>query len=114
LSENQEGIEDELFKSTQKGNKGEISDIFLYDLTSSYLEGTKNELADFGHNRDGKRGKKQIEIGLMTDKEGYPVSIEVFRGNTQDPKTVVSQLRKLKSRFGVKRVIPAYRRQVCW
>jgi len=102
LSENQEGIEDKLFKSR---NRGEISDIFLYDLTSSYLEGTKNELADFGHNRDGKRGKKQIEIGLMIDKEGNPVSIEVFRGNTQDPQTVVSQLKKLKSRFGVKRVI---------
>ena len=102
LSENQEVIEDKLFKSR---NRGEISDIFLYDLTSSYLEGTKNELADFGYNRDGKKGKKQIEIGLMTDKEGYPVSIEVFRGNTQDSQTVVSQLRKLKTRFGVKRVI---------
>lgn len=102
LAENQEGIEDKIFKYR---NRGEISDIFLYDVTSSYLEGTDNELAEFGHNRDGKRGKKQIVIGLMTDKEGYPVSVEVFKGNTQDPKTVFSQLRKLKARFGVKKVI---------
>ena len=109
LSENQERIEGKLFKDR---SRGEISDIFLYDVTSSYLEGTDNELAGFGYNRDGKRGKKQITIGLMslqeathTDKEGYPVSVEVFKGNTQDSQTVVSQLKKLESRFGVKRVI---------
>lgn len=102
LSENQTQIENKLFKYR---NKGGVSDIFLYDVTSSYLEGMKNELAEFGYNRDGKRGKKQIVIGLMTDKNGYPVSIEVFKGNTQDPQTVLSQLRKLKSRFGIRRVV---------
>ena len=65
----------------------------------------ENELAEFGYNRDGKKGKNQIVIGLMTDKNGYPVSVEVFKGNTQDPKTVLSQLKKLKLRFGIKRVV---------
>lgn len=68
LSENQERIEGTLFKDR---SRGEISDIFLYDVTSSYLEGTDNELAEFGYNRDGKRGKKQITIGLMSITGGY-------------------------------------------
>ena len=75
--------------------------LFLYDVTSSYLEGTQNELAAFGYNRDGKKGKMQIVIGLLCDEDGHPVSIEVFPGNTQDPQTVASQVEKLKGRFGV-------------
>ena len=59
--------------------------LFLYDVTSSYLEGTHNALAAFGYNRDGKKGKLQIVIGLLCDEDGHPVSIEVFPGNTQDP-----------------------------
>lgn len=102
LSDNQERIENELFKYR---GKEEIGEIFLYDVTSSYLEGDMNELADYGYNRDGKKGKKQIIIGLLTDKEGWPVSIEVFEGNTKDQKTVLSQLKKLRDRFGVNRVI---------
>ena len=102
LSENQEEIENKIFRYR---NRDEIPDIFLYDVTSSYFEGMENELAEFGYNRDGKKGKKQIVIGLMTDKNGYPVSVEVFKGNTQDPKTVLSQLKKLKLRFGIKRVV---------
>lgn len=102
LSKNQGKIEDRLFRYR---NKGELSDIFLYDVTSSYLEGKKNELGAYGYNRDKKKGKKQIVLGMMTDKDGYPVSIEVFKGNTPDPKTVGNQLKKLKDRFGVKRVI---------
>ena len=74
-------------------------------MTSSYLEGEKNELAAYGYPRDKVKGKKQIVIGLMMDKDGYPISVEVFKGNTQDPKTVLNQLKKLKYRFGVKRVI---------
>lgn len=103
LSDNQERIEDKLFRYRNK--EKEVSDIFLYDVTSSYLEGEKNELAAYGYNRDKKKGKKQIVIGLMLDKDGYPISIEVFKGNTQDPKTVLNQLKKLKYRFNVKRVI---------
>jgi transposase len=69
-------------------------------VTSSYLEGTQNELAAFGYNRDGKKGKMQIVLGLLCDEDGQPVSIEVFPGNTQDPRTFAAQLAKVKSRFG--------------
>lgn len=103
LDKRQEEIEDKIFKYRRKGKKSE--DIFLYDVTSTYFEGKCNEFAEFGYNRDGKRGKKQMIIGLMADIDGYPITIEVFKGNTQDPQTVLSQLRKLKFRFGVRRVI---------
>jgi hypothetical protein len=73
----------------------------LYDVTSSYGEGTHNELAAFGSNRDGKKGKRQIVIGFLCDEEGTPVSIEVFPGNTPDPQTFAAQLEKVKTRFGV-------------
>src|SRR5207244_10814770 len=78
--------------------------LFLYDVTRSYFEGTQNALAAFGYNRDGKKGKRQIVIGLLCDEEGHPVSIEVFPGNTQDPHTFASQLEKVKVRFGVKEI----------
>src|SRR5215831_8172823 len=91
-------IEERLFAQRQKTKPASL---FLYDVTSSYLEGTHNELAAFGYNRDGKKGKRQIVIGLLCDEDGYPVSIEVFPGNTQDPQTFASQLNKVKARFGV-------------
>src|ERR671924_418282 len=91
-------IEDRLF--AQRTKTTPVS-LFLYDVTSSYLEGTHNALAAFGYNRDGKKGKMQIVIGLLCDEDGQPVSIEVFLGNTQDPRTVAAQVAKLKSRFGV-------------
>ena len=75
--------------------------LFLYDVTSSYLEGTHNELAAFGYNRDGKRGKRQVVIGLLCDGAGRPVSIEVFAGHTADSATFGAQLRKARERFGV-------------
>ena len=74
-------------------------------MTSSYFEGDCNELSAYGYNRDKKKGKKQIVIGLLCDKAGDPVSIEVFKGNTSDPKTVEPQLKKLKDRFGIKKVV---------
>ena len=64
------------------------SQLFLYDVTSTYLEGRCNAYGAYGYNRDRKRGKLQIVVGLLTDAEGFPVSVEVFQGNTQDPKTV--------------------------
>ena len=73
----------------------------MYDVTSSYVEGTHNALAAFGYNRDGKKGKRQIVIGLLCDEAGHPVSIEVFPGNTQDPQTFAAQINKVKARFGV-------------
>ena len=68
------------------------------------MEGTHNALAAFGYNRDGKKGKPQIVIGLLCDEDGHPVSIEVFPGNTQDPHTFASQLEKVKGRFGVQAI----------
>jgi Transposase DDE domain len=93
----QAAIEDRLF--AQRTQTKPVN-LFLYDVTSSYLEGTHNALAAFGYNRDGKKGKMQIVIGLLCDEDGHPVSIEVFPGNTQDPRTVAAQLTKVKSRFG--------------
>ena len=78
--------------------------LFLYDVTRSYLEGTHNELAAFGYNRDGKKGKRQIVLGLLCDEDGHPVSIEVFPGNTQDPQTFARQINKVKTRFGVQAI----------
>jgi hypothetical protein len=78
--------------------------LFLYDVTSSYLEGTENALAGWGYSRDKKRGKKQIVIGLLCDEAGEPVSVEVFRGNTQDVKTFGAQVAKVAGRFGCRHV----------
>lgn len=78
--------------------------LFLYDVTSSYLEGQCNALAAFGYNRDGKAGKKQIVIGLLCDEDGAPVSTEVFAGNTPDLKTLAPQIAKVARRFGCERV----------
>ena len=103
LNSNQNRIEEKLFKSQIRG-KRQIGNqnIYLYDLSSSYLEGDKNELAAFGYNRDGKKGKKQICYGLLTDSAGDPISVEAFKGNTTDNKTLGSQLQKLKKRFHCK------------
>jgi hypothetical protein len=95
----QASVEERLF--AQRPTTQPVS-LFLYDVTSSYLEGTHNALAAFGYNRDGKKGKRQIVIGLLCDEAGTPVSIEVFPGNTQDPHTFAAQLAKVKTRFGVK------------
>jgi Transposase DDE domain len=97
----QASVEDKLFAQRTKSKPVSL---FLYDVTSSYLEGTHNELAAFGYNRDGKKGKRQIVIGLLCDDDGHPVSIEVFPGNTQDPRTFAAQLAKVKTRFGVQEI----------
>ena len=77
----------------------------LYDLTSSYLEGKCCELARLGFNRDGKKGKLQIEYGLLCNREGCPVAVEVFEGDTADPMTLGSQIKKVRERFGLKQVV---------
>ena len=79
--------------------------LVLYDLTSTYVEGSHCPLARFGYSRDKKRGKRQIEYGLLTDGRGVPVAVEVFAGDTADPKTVASQVQKLRSRFHLERVV---------
>jgi len=78
--------------------------VFLYDVTSVYFEGQHNELADFGYNRDGKRGKKQMVAGLLTDGQGEPISIQLYRGNTNDPPTFLDAVEKLKVRFGAQEI----------
>lgn len=75
----------------------------LYDLSSSYFEGITCPLAAFGHNRDGKKGKRQVNYGLLTNQHGIPVSISVFKGNIGDPKTLGIQIDKVRSKFGVQR-----------
>ena len=79
--------------------------LVLYDLTSVYLEGGKCELAKRGYSRDGKRGLPQIEFGLLTNREGCPVAVDVFEGNLADPNTVAAQVDKLKNRFGIAEVV---------
>lgn len=101
LSQNQQEIEERLFRNRYKGT---VPSLYLYDVTSSYLEGTQNYFGAFGYNRDGKKGKKQIVVGMLCDQEGCPLSVEVFPGNTQDPATVASQIRKAAERFGAKDV----------
>ena len=91
-------IEDRLWQARYR--PGERPALFLYDVTSTYLEGTENALAAFGYNRDGKHGKRQLVIGLLCDQHGWPLTIEVFTGNTSDPTTVASQVAKLATRFG--------------
>jgi len=101
LSENQAKVERKLFELRRGDKKPKL---FLYDVTSSYLEGELNYFGEYGYNRDGKKGKKQIVIGMLCDESGEPVSTEVFRGNTQDPKTFESQVKKVAERFGCKEV----------
>jgi hypothetical protein len=74
--------------------------LFLYDVTSSYLEGDYNALAAWGYNRDHKENKKQVVVGLLTDSQGEPVSIQVYRGNTSDLKTFGQQVHKIKRQLG--------------
>ena len=78
--------------------------LILYDVTSSFLEGECCPLAAFGHNRDGKKGKKQIVFGLLCTAEGCPVAVEVFAGNRGDPMTLGAQIAKIRDRFGVGQV----------
>jgi Transposase DDE domain len=77
----------------------------LYDLTSTYFEGHTCPLAQFGHSRDGKKGKLQIVFGLVCNADGCPVAVEVFEGNTGDPTTVAPVIAKLRQRFHLRRVV---------
>ena len=79
--------------------------LVLYDLTSTYFEGRHCPLAKLGHSRDDKSGKLQIVFGLLTNASGCPVAVEVFAGNTCDPKTVAAQVNKLRQQFGLSDVV---------
>ncbi len=101
LTEHQETIEKKLFKLRFPDK---VPTLFLYDVTSSYLEGMCNALADWGYDRDKKSGKKQIVVGLLAGPDGLPVAVRVFKGNTNDTKTVGTQVKILAESFGVKEV----------
>ena len=101
LARKQEDIEKKLFKNRFPGK---TPTLFLYDVTSSYLEGNQNEFADWGYNRGKKKEKKQIVVGLLTGPDGLPVAVRVFAGNTVDTKTVAEQVRILARNFDVKDV----------
>lgn len=100
LSTNQSHIEDKLFKTMSSSSR-----YYFYDVTSTYLEGMHNEFGAYGYNRDQKKRKKQIVVGLLCQDEGWPVSVEAFNGNTQDTETVESQLHKIKTRFQGRKIV---------
>jgi transposase len=104
LAQQQEDIEQRLYRR-DVARHGSKPLLFLYDVTRSYLEGAQNALAAYGSNRDGKRGKQQIVIGLLTDEAGEPLAVRVFEGNTADPMTVPTQITILKQRFQVDEVV---------
>jgi transposase len=79
--------------------------LVLYDVSSTYFEGHCCPLARYGHSRDERRGNPQIVFGVLADAEGCPVAVEVFAGNTADPKTVAVQIAKLRGRFALKEVV---------
>ena len=100
LVKRQEAIEDALAKRHLAGE----STLVLYDVSPAAFEGRTCPLGALGHPKDGVHGRLQIVYGLLTAKDGTPIAIEVFAGNTADPKTVASQVAKLKERFGLSRV----------
>jgi len=79
--------------------------LILYDVSSTYFEGRHCPLARLGYSRDGKHDKLQIVFGLLTDGEGCPVAVEVFEGNTADPKTLPAQLERIRGRFALKELV---------
>src|SRR6266849_5012367 len=102
---------DWIFERQEKIEKGlarrhlEEGSLVLYDVSSTYFEGRRCPLARFGHSRDEKPGNLQIVFGLLTNRKGCPVAVEVFAGNTGDPKTVAGQVNKLRQRFGLKHLV---------
>jgi hypothetical protein len=100
LGERQEAVEKALARKHLRAGT-----LVLYDVSSSYLEGRCCELAQRGYNRDGKKGKLQIVYGLLCAGDGCPVAIEVFEGNTADPRTLAAQIDKVKKRFALDHVV---------
>lgn len=101
LSKKQRTLERKLYKKRYSDKPPEI---FLYDVTSSYFEGVKNELANWGYNRDKKRGKMQVVAGMLCDESGNPIAIRLFEGNTLDFNTVAEQIKQIAEEFGCSRI----------
>ena len=91
-------------KSLARKHLGEDNSLILHDVSSSHVEGRCCPLAAFGHNRDGKKGFQQIVYGLLCAKNGCPVAVEVFAGNTSDPATVASQVARVLDRFRIRHI----------
>src|SRR4029434_8407692 len=104
VAQRQDHIEQALYRRYVQ-RQGRKPVVFLYDVTSSYLEGAQNALGAYGYNRDGKKGKRQIVVGLLTDEAGEPFAVRVFEGNTADPSTVSTPIAILKQRFHVAEVV---------
>ena len=100
LLQRQGKIEQRLAKAHLKN-----AEPILYDLSSTYYEGSTCVLARRGYSRDGKKGTRQINFGLLCSSQGCPIGVEVFPGNTADPSTVQTQLEKLRERFGLKKIL---------
>jgi hypothetical protein len=100
LLERQDDIERQL-----AGRHLRAGGMALFDLSSSWVEGSHCELAAFGYSRDGKRGKAQIEYGLLTDPEGRPVAVRVFAGNTADPAAFTAAVEAVREKFGITRAV---------
>jgi hypothetical protein len=100
LTARQDGIEKQL--AARHLAEGGIA---MFDLSSSWVEGTHCELAAFGYSRDGKRGKPQIEYGLLTDKDGRPVAVRVFPGSTADPKAFPEAVTAVRQKFALHKMI---------
>ena len=100
LIERQDNIEKKL--AARHFKEGDLA---LYDLTSSYFEGVTCPLAALGYNRDGKKGKLQVNYGLLANDQGIPVAVSVFKGNSGDPKTLLPQVDKLREHFGIKQFV---------
>ena len=79
--------------------------LVLYDLSSSYFEGSHCPLAKLGYSRDGKRGTLQVNYGLLTDDRGCPVAVSVYEGNTADSKTFLPQVKRMREEFGIQRMV---------
>ena len=100
LTARQDGIEKQL--AARHLAEGGIA---MFDLSSSWVEGAHCELAAFGYSRDGKRGKPQIEYGLLTDREGRPVAVRVFPGSTADPKAFPEAVTAVRQKFALQKMI---------
>ena len=100
LVSKQELIENELAKTHLTEGA-----LVLYDVSSTYFEGTQCPLARYGYNRDKKKGFLQIVFGLLCDKRGCPIAVEVFEGNTSDTTTITAQIQKVRHRFGIQQVV---------
>jgi hypothetical protein len=94
-------------QKTLAGRHLNSGQVVLYDITSVYFEGEyeQSELVTFGYNRDGKKGREQIVVGLICNAQGCPVGVEVYAGNTKDETTVIDKVHEIKARYGIEKII---------